>query len=88
MCSKVAKTLRLLGTQAVRYPHMSPPLGEARCGDSPVQGPDLPSPHICNVAVALDVPDNAAGSVPNLDAPPVAGVVNVPDLLPVLVRDV
>jgi len=30
-------------------------------------------------AVALDVSDDSAGGVPNLDAPPVAGVVNVPE---------
>ena len=39
-------------------------------------------------AVALDVSDDAAGSVPNLDAPPVAGIINVSDFLPMRVHDV
>lgn len=38
--------------------------------------------------VALDKSNDPAGDVPDLDAPPVARVVQVSDDLPVLVRDV
>ncbi len=39
---------------------------------------DLLPMRIGHGAVALDVPDDAAGRVPNLDAPPVARIVNIP----------
>ena len=79
----MAKTRRLLGTQAVRYPHMSPPLGDAKIGDSLVKldTRDRLAAGICQGAVALDVPDNPAGSVPNLNAPPAPWIVDIPQAL-------
>ncbi len=53
-----------------------------------IPGPDLLPMRIGHGAVALDVPDDAAGRVPNLDAPPVARIVNIPDFLPMRVHDV
>ncbi len=43
---------------------------------------------VCHGTVALDVADDPAIRVPNLQAPPVARIIQVSDLLPVLVRDV
>ena len=67
---------------------MRVPIGDTRCGDLPVQGPDLLSMRVRHGPVAFDVSDDTARGVPNLDAPPVGRVIQVSDLLPVLVRDV
>ncbi len=42
---------------------------------------------VCHGAVALDVADDLPVIVPNLDAPPVAPIVNIPEALAILVSD-
>ena len=65
-----------------------PLIGDARSGDSPVYRQDLLAVRVRHGAVALDISDDAAGGVPNLEPPPVARIINVTDLLPMRVGDV
>ena len=87
MCSEPAETRRTVESQAVEHPHVSPPLGDARCGDALVQYADALAAGVCHGPVALDIADDAAGSVPNLEPPPVAGIVNIFEALAAGVDD-
>ena len=67
--------------------------GEAKAEPQPgglVAHFDSPNPLAAGArhgAVAFDVANDAPGGVPNLEPPPVAGIVNIPDALAVRVRD-
>ena len=89
MCPNLAVNRRIIGIQAVRHPHTSPPLRDAKIGDSLVKL-DLSDPlpvRIGDRPVALDIADDLPVIVADLHAPPVARIVDIPDPLAVGVSD-
>ena len=71
-----AESRRIARFQRLSRGRLAPPLGDAKIGDSLVQlnRPDLLPMRGRHGAVSLDISDDAAGVVPDLNAPPVAGL--------------